>query len=182
MIRPQCRCSASSKIILPALSSGQIRQDNSGFVCLSAARPLCIEQHGENQNQNWTGQTGCAAFVTDTSVFSPFISQLHPFPSLCLYTKESTVPVSEIFPKHCKLGVSDAELLREALAPAVSAGGGGDALVNRWQNETHTLPSCCSHATSHLRAGHTYTSADEPDTWPPLYARTHVRAAREQAR
>lgn len=72
-IRPQCRCSASSEIILPALSSGQIRQDNSGFVCLSASRPLCIEQLGENQNQNWTGQTGCAAFVTDTSVFSPLL-------------------------------------------------------------------------------------------------------------
>lgn len=46
------RRSSLSEIRLPALSSEQIRQDNSGFVCLTAARPLRIEQHGENQNQN----------------------------------------------------------------------------------------------------------------------------------
>ncbi|KAK2871459.1 hypothetical protein Q8A67_023986 [Cirrhinus molitorella] len=59
---------------------------------------------------------------------------------LCGHQNHLSVPqTSEVVFKRrcpgCTLGVSEAisaaELLREASAPAVSAGGGGDALVNR---------------------------------------------------
>lgn len=109
-----------------------------------------------------TGRTGCAAFVTDTSVFSPLLilgftlSQVYvcilrnPH---CLCQRSSQIGISE--------AISAAELLREPSAPAVSAGGGGDALVTEWNAHPAFL---LLPATSHLRPGHTHTSADEPDT------------------
>lgn len=89
------RCSASSEISLPALSSEQILQDNRGFVCFAAARPLRIEQNGENQNQvveeNRTNQLSsfCHRYQC-FFFFTSFIPRLHPFPSFCLHSKEST--------------------------------------------------------------------------------------------
>jgi len=93
------RHSTWSTIRLPALRSEQIRQDNSSFVCLTAARPLRIVQNGENQNQNRTGQTSYAAFVTDTSVFSPLLFPGFTLSQVNVCTKESTLHPSEIFPE-----------------------------------------------------------------------------------
>lgn len=177
----QHRHSASSEIRLPALCSEKIRQDNSGFVCLAAARPLRIVQNGENQNQNSGAELDKPVVLLLSPIpvfFSPLLflgftlSQVNVWNPPCICQRSS--------PSGAFLPVSSASLKRslalnywERPQPLLCQ---GDGLVNEWQNEMHTLPSCCSHTTSHLWAGHTYTSADEHDTWPLLYAQTHVWA------
>ncbi len=47
--------------------------------------------------QNWTNRLSCFCHRYQC-FFTSFISRLHPFPSLCFYTKESTLTLSEIFP------------------------------------------------------------------------------------
>lgn len=83
------RHSALSEIRLLALSSELILQDNSSFVCFTAARPLRIEQNGENQNQvveenrtNWSSsfchryQCFFHLFYISTSPFPEFLFAL----------------------------------------------------------------------------------------------------------
>lgn len=127
----QHRHSASSQIRLPALRSENFRQDNSGFVCLTAARPLRIVQNGENQNQNSGAELDKLVVLLLSPipvVFSPLLYSGFTLSQVNVCTKESTLHLSEMFPERrlptCRLGVSKAisgaELLREASAPAVS--------------------------------------------------------------
>lgn len=79
------RHSTCSEVRLPALRSEQIRQDNSGFVCLTAARPLRIVQNGENQNQNSGAELDKPVMLLLSPIpvfFHLFYVLASPFPKL----------------------------------------------------------------------------------------------------
>lgn len=129
--------------------------------------------------QNWTNRLYCFCHRYQW-FFHLFYTVASPFPKLMFVLRNPRCICQRCSPSGAFLPVGSASLKRslalnywERPQPLLCQ---GDGLVNQWQNETHTQLSCCSHTTSHLWAGHTYTSADEPDTWPLLYAQTHVWA------